>query len=910
MSNIFGNDGDGNGGGGGGPSDYDVAQDIIIQAVEDSVPSMVNLNPILARLDNLELADVRIDLDVLGLETSKLSIVDHDVYKASIVVDQNVQNSRLLGLENEQVIQNGLIAANTSLANNKVSTSTFNSQVSALNGVDSSLQTQITTEKNKNDVQDIRLSSVESINTIQSTAITNLQTSINGININGKLDTALYNVDQVARANIQSTNNNRLTSLEMADTSTAAAINGINNNINNLVIADNSLDSRIDVLEARPFPLTASLVPSNTIVGVAGNDVQTNIISLKNLIDGISVSSSGFSLPITTLVNNMDVRFGASTKLTELSSSGVNNGQAKAWSHVAQLDQNLNSSFINGASFRRLALFADPAGAFAFIIKGGVVGDSDVFRVNSSGMLSSIGRDVVSGPLIDNYNISRSGLLLKNTASLSTFEGNQIGINTLIDESKRFTTFVNQALNTTSNVNFATIQSGSFTVNDGLVMEDTRSERSYIKCKKQDNSEGINITNTGRMILYKSNVRSAEINENNLFLYLNPFNTNLPTIEIGSDGVIIRKTDASLEFSHWHRANGSYQAFGTTRVNPNLPSFSCDTTGNVSCHNITCNNIISPTLDAIVADLNYKVPNYSINLTNTTLPNSIGSLTGCNVLGVNNDIVIAHNCNIIGNTNLFNSVNRQPDFVNLIGWENYVSGINSIVNGFNNNAIGGNNYIFGWNNNASNEDPLNRGNLIFGNNNNVIDGSNNNIIGSGNTTLNSGNYYIIGGNWNNGDKYTNTSNNPFQNNILLGDATIGGPRASMIVGNGLRLNTSGDTLPVSMVMVRDATSAQHSLVLSTSSRRYKENIEDFDYDVQQFAKIKVRKYNRIGNKRDEVGLIAEEMAELGYGEYVCRNEEGECEGLNYDKMVCMLISVVQKQQRQIDSLLAYFKNYE
>ena len=51
------------------------------------------------------------------------------------------------------------------------------------------------------------------------------------------------------------------------------------------------------------------------------------------------------------------------------------------------------------------------------------------------------------------------------------------------------------------------------------------------------------------------------------------------------------------------------------------------------------------------------------------------------------------------------------------------------------------------------------------------------------------------------------------------------------------------------------------------------------------------------------GLIAEEMVELGLGEYVMRNEDdGALEGIQYDRLWTLLIPIVRDQQRQIDEL--------
>lgn len=91
-------------------------------------------------------------------------------------------------------------------------------------------------------------------------------------------------------------------------------------------------------------------------------------------------------------------------------------------------------------------------------------------------------------------------------------------------------------------------------------------------------------------------------------------------------------------------------------------------------------------------------------------------------------------------------------------------------------------------------------------------------------------------------------------------------------------------------------------LVETSTRDIKENIETIPNQLRKIKKLNPVRYNRINSSREEIGLIAEEVEEV-YPEFV------HDKGINYPKMVSVLISAVQeltskveKQQREITSL--------
>lgn len=102
--------------------------------------------------------------------------------------------------------------------------------------------------------------------------------------------------------------------------------------------------------------------------------------------------------------------------------------------------------------------------------------------------------------------------------------------------------------------------------------------------------------------------------------------------------------------------------------------------------------------------------------------------------------------------------------------------------------------------------------------------------------------------------------------------------------------------------------------IGASSERFKENIVDADIDVDAVANIRVRNFTFKPDFSDDdsvqVGVIAEELIELGLEQFVFFDDEGVPDGVAYDKLALALIPLVQKQQAQIDSVIARLDRLE
>ena len=102
-----------------------------------------------------------------------------------------------------------------------------------------------------------------------------------------------------------------------------------------------------------------------------------------------------------------------------------------------------------------------------------------------------------------------------------------------------------------------------------------------------------------------------------------------------------------------------------------------------------------------------------------------------------------------------------------------------------------------------------------------------------------------------------------------------------------------------------------TLGTSTSSRRHKREITPLPYSTADILKMEPVSYRyneghlEEGATYDvEVGLIAEDLADLGFEEVIFRDKNGEPDGIAYEKLSVLLLKVCRDQQTQLDALSA------
>lgn len=137
----------------------------------------------------------------------------------------------------------------------------------------------------------------------------------------------------------------------------------------------------------------------------------------------------------------------------------------------------------------------------------------------------------------------------------------------------------------------------------------------------------------------------------------------------------------------------------------------------------------------------------------------------------------------------------------------------------------------------------------------------------------------------------------------LGEVIIGPRNGALFLGQ-FRVRTN-DTTALASNTVLDG----DILKKSTSSLRYKVNVEDADFNLDQLAGLRpVRFQDRAEHaeqgdgSRQYVGLIAEEVDALGFQEFVFYDAEGRPDGVQYDRLTVALLDIVKDLAARVAAL--------
>ena len=91
-------------------------------------------------------------------------------------------------------------------------------------------------------------------------------------------------------------------------------------------------------------------------------------------------------------------------------------------------------------------------------------------------------------------------------------------------------------------------------------------------------------------------------------------------------------------------------------------------------------------------------------------------------------------------------------------------------------------------------------------------------------------------------------------------------------------------------------------LVQTSAAKLKHNIEPLGSQMNKINSLRPVRYNwKNRSTPEEIGFIAEEVQKI-YPELVGKDSNGKISGINYAKMVSVLVKSVQEQQNEIDSL--------
>lgn len=138
--------------------------------------------------------------------------------------------------------------------------------------------------------------------------------------------------------------------------------------------------------------------------------------------------------------------------------------------------------------------------------------------------------------------------------------------------------------------------------------------------------------------------------------------------------------------------------------------------------------------------------------------------------------------------------------------------------------------------------------------------------------------------------------------LISGSPAVNNPEGNRLRINGtLRVDTLGSSGLVSLCR-----NAAYQIATCSSSERYKEGIRDLELDSSVLMALRPVRYRWIDSQQEDIGLVAEEVAEL-IPELATYNEDGQVEGLKYDRLAAWLVAVVQQQEserQRIDQALS------
>lgn len=148
-----------------------------------------------------------------------------------------------------------------------------------------------------------------------------------------------------------------------------------------------------------------------------------------------------------------------------------------------------------------------------------------------------------------------------------------------------------------------------------------------------------------------------------------------------------------------------------------------------------------------------------------------------------------------------------------------------------------------------------------------------------------------------------------------------GERVYLSGGAGIDIVTNGDLKVFNLPTTGSAANLRidpgtAQIQYETSSRRYKQDIEDLDIDPEAFLQLRPRTWRDKGEverepetTRRNVGFIAEEVDELGLP-FVDYDAEGRPDALQYNRFMAGAVKVMQSQAAQINDLTARLEALE
>jgi len=243
------------------------------------------------------------------------------------------------------------------------------------------------------------------------------------------------------------------------------------------------------------------------------------------------------------------------------------------------------------------------------------------------------------------------------------------------------------------------------------------------------------------------------------------------------------------------------------------------------------------------------------------------------------------NRNTVGQFNAFYGANSG--FSNLQGGNNTFLGNEagiSNTSGSNNTYVGnragavmttGNNNIFIGSDAGEFNSPTASNNIVIGNNSSVSANATNSIvIGSGN--------------------FTNSSN----------EVVIGGSQQNVFIPGKLKIGIFGSPGTAHL-----CSGPNNEISLCSSSIRYKTDVQDFTSGLELIRRLRPVTFRWKQNNQQDLGFVAEEVNAIE-PLLTTYNDNGEVEGVKYDRVSTALVNAVNEQQTEIESQADQIKSQQ
>jgi hypothetical protein len=113
-----------------------------------------------------------------------------------------------------------------------------------------------------------------------------------------------------------------------------------------------------------------------------------------------------------------------------------------------------------------------------------------------------------------------------------------------------------------------------------------------------------------------------------------------------------------------------------------------------------------------------------------------------------------------------------------------------------------------------------------------------------------------------------------------------------VTNDGFKLDVSGSSRFIDVTCTS---------ITETSSKRYKENIYTLNNALDKVISLRGVQYNLKDNEIVEIGVIAEEVANI-LPEVIKYNNEGQPDSVSYGRLSAVFIEAIKQQQKQIELL--------